>query len=117
MPHPGRADIGDDIVAYLRTVSLAQIEGPRGLAASRQDLNERAAIRSAGKVRELIIELWWSSEEASARVALLVVLLPTAAAAQIPDLNRCSRRAAAAPAAASSSSSRCSRCCRSRRAC
>ena len=38
-------DRGDEL-AYLRTVTLSQIEGPIGLQNIRQDLNERAAIRS-----------------------------------------------------------------------
>jgi flagellar FliL protein len=50
------ARVGEDVVAYLRTISPAQIEGARGLQYLREDLNERAAIRSSGKVRELIIE-------------------------------------------------------------
>jgi flagellar FliL protein len=50
------ARLGEDVVSYLRTVSPAQIEGARGLQYLREDLNERAAIRSNGKVRELIIE-------------------------------------------------------------
>jgi flagellar FliL protein len=50
------ARLGEDIVAYLRTVSSAQIEGARGLQYLREDLNERATVRSGGKVRELIIE-------------------------------------------------------------
>jgi flagellar FliL protein len=50
------ARIGEDIVSYLRTVSATQIEGARGLQYLREDLNERATIRSGGKVRELIIE-------------------------------------------------------------
>jgi flagellar protein FliL len=57
LPHPeavaGR--IGDDILAYLRTVSLRRLEGPIGLENIRQDLNERAAIRSDGKVRGFVI--------------------------------------------------------------
>ena len=57
LPHPdavaGR--IGDDILAHLRTVSLRQLEGPIGLENIRQDLNERAAIRSDGKVRAFVI--------------------------------------------------------------
>ena len=57
LPHPeavaGR--IGDDILAYLRTVSLRQLEGPIGLENIRQDLNERAATRSGGKVRAFVI--------------------------------------------------------------
>ena len=50
------ARVGEDVVSYLRTLSPAQIEGARGLQYLREDLNERAAIRSSGKVRELIIE-------------------------------------------------------------
>ena len=57
LPHPEAVagQIGDDVLAYLRTVSLHQLEGPIGLENVRQDLNERAAIRSGGKVRELVI--------------------------------------------------------------
>jgi flagellar FliL protein len=57
LPH-GEAlagEISGDILAFLRTESLAQIQGVAGLEHLRQDLNERAAIRSEGKVRELII--------------------------------------------------------------
>jgi flagellar FliL protein len=50
------ARIGEDVVAYLRTLTPAQIEGARGLQYLREDLNERALTRSSGKVRELIIE-------------------------------------------------------------
>jgi flagellar FliL protein len=50
------AQIGQDLVAYLRTVSISQLEGARGLQYLREDINERAALRSSGKVRELIVE-------------------------------------------------------------
>lgn len=50
------AHIGEDIVIYLRSASVAQFEGARGLQHLRDDLTERANIRSSGKVRELIIE-------------------------------------------------------------
>jgi flagellar FliL protein len=50
------AHISEDIVAYLRSASVAQFEGARGLQYLRDDLTERANIRSAGKVRELIVE-------------------------------------------------------------
>src|SRR5271157_190473 len=57
LPHPeavaGR--LGEDILAYLRTVSLKQLEGPVGLANIRQDLAERATTRSGGKVQEFVI--------------------------------------------------------------
>ena len=50
------AHISEDIVIYLRSASAAQFEGARGLQHLRDDLTERANIRSSGKVRELIIE-------------------------------------------------------------
>lgn len=50
------AHISEDIVTYLRSTTVAQFEGSRGLQHLRDDLTERANIRSAGKVRELIIE-------------------------------------------------------------
>jgi flagellar FliL protein len=50
------AHISEDIVAYLRSASAAQFEGVRGLQHLRDDLTERANVRSSGKVRELIIE-------------------------------------------------------------
>jgi flagellar protein FliL len=49
-------EIAEDILAYLRTVSLPQIEGPSGLLHLHEDLNDRVAIRSGERVRELIIE-------------------------------------------------------------
>jgi flagellar FliL protein len=50
------SEIRQDILAYLRTVSLAQIQGPSGLLHLREDLNERAQVRSQGSVKELIIQ-------------------------------------------------------------
>jgi flagellar FliL protein len=57
LPHPEAiaGEIGDDFLAYLRTVTLKQLEGPVGLQSIRQDPKERAATRSGGKVRELVI--------------------------------------------------------------
>jgi flagellar FliL protein len=57
LPHPEAvaAQIGDDVLAYLRTISLHQLEGPVGLENIRQDLNERAATRSGGKVHAFVI--------------------------------------------------------------
>jgi flagellar protein FliL len=48
--------IGDDLVAFLKTLSVEQIQGASGLQNLRDDLNERAATRSQGIVREIIIE-------------------------------------------------------------
>ena len=50
------AHISEDIVAYLRSASVSQFEGARGLQHLRDDLTDRANVRSSGKVRELIIE-------------------------------------------------------------
>jgi flagellar protein FliL len=54
-PEAVASQIGDDVLAYLRTVSLHQLEGPIGLENIRQDLNDRAATRSGGKVRGFVI--------------------------------------------------------------
>jgi flagellar protein FliL len=54
-PEAMAGQIGDDVLAYLRTVSLHQLEGPIGLENIRQDLSERAATRSGGKVRGFVI--------------------------------------------------------------
>lgn len=48
--------ITEDIVAYLRTVPLAQIEGANGFQNLREDLNERARVRSEARVREVVIQ-------------------------------------------------------------
>ena len=48
--------VSDDLVAFLKTLTLTQIEGASGLQNLREDLNERAGVRSQGKVRELVIE-------------------------------------------------------------
>lgn len=46
--------IHQDVMAYMRTVSLPQIEGPRGFQHLRDDLSERAVIRSNGRVSKLL---------------------------------------------------------------
>ena len=48
--------VADDIVAYLKTLTGAQIQGASGLQALREDLTDRAVTRSGGKVREVMIE-------------------------------------------------------------
>lgn len=49
-------EIRQDMMAYVKTLTLAQIEGPSGLQHLREDLNERARVRADGRVRELLIE-------------------------------------------------------------
>lgn len=46
--------VQEDILAYMRTVSLQQIQGPRGFTYLRDDLTERAKLRSKGKVADLV---------------------------------------------------------------
>jgi flagellar protein FliL len=50
------AQITDDLIAFLRTVPLAQIEGASGFQHLREDLNDRVRVRSGGKVRDLVIQ-------------------------------------------------------------
>lgn len=46
--------IGHDMLAYLRTVSMQQISGGSGFANLRNDLLDRAKTRSEGKVEDLV---------------------------------------------------------------
>jgi flagellar protein FliL len=50
------AKVAEDVLAYMKTVTVAQIGGASGLEHLREDLNERASIRSDGHIRELIIQ-------------------------------------------------------------
>ncbi|UVF20274.1 flagellar basal body-associated FliL family protein [Microvirga terrae] len=50
------AEARQDMLSYIRTMSLAQIQGPSGLLHLREDLNERARLRSKGAIRELVLE-------------------------------------------------------------
>jgi flagellar FliL protein len=47
--------VAEDTVAYLRTLSLPMIEGASGLLHLREDLLERARLRTNGKVQDLIV--------------------------------------------------------------
>lgn len=55
-PERAAAEIGQDILAYLRTLTLSQLEGPSALQFLREDLNGRAATRTEGAVDELVVE-------------------------------------------------------------
>jgi flagellar FliL protein len=48
--------IAQDIVGFLRTVTIDQISGPSGFQHLREDLNDRVRVRSEGKASELIIQ-------------------------------------------------------------
>jgi flagellar FliL protein len=43
-------------LGFLQTLSVLQLGGPSGLQHLREDLNDRAIVRSDGRVRELVIE-------------------------------------------------------------
>jgi flagellar FliL protein len=47
--------IAEDVVAYLKTTTLAQFEGASGFQNLREDLNDRARVRGGSQVRELVI--------------------------------------------------------------
>ena len=47
-------DVHQDILSYLRTVSLQQIEGPRGFQYLRDDIQERVDQRSQGRVTKVM---------------------------------------------------------------
>ncbi|KQS65140.1 flagellar basal body protein FliL [Rhizobium sp. Leaf371] len=46
--------IHEDIATYLRTVSLQQIQGPRGFQYLKDDIQERVDLRSEGRVTNVI---------------------------------------------------------------
>lgn len=55
VPDPVVAEaIHQDIMAYMRTVSLQQIQGPRGFQYLRDDLKERVDLRSEGRVTNIM---------------------------------------------------------------
>jgi len=48
-------DIHQDILAMVRTLKLHQIEGASGYQHLKADLEERAAIRSGGHAKQILI--------------------------------------------------------------
>jgi flagellar FliL protein len=55
-PDPELAEtVHQDILAYMRTVKARQIDRPSGFQHLRSDLDERARVRSDGKVRQVLI--------------------------------------------------------------
>jgi flagellar protein FliL len=49
------AKVGDDLVAYLRTVSLSEFQGPTGFQYLREDLRKRAIQLGNGKIRDFFV--------------------------------------------------------------
>ena len=58
LPQPDvvAAEIAADELAYLRTLSVTELQGPIGLENIREDLSDRASVRSGGKVSDLMIK-------------------------------------------------------------
>ncbi|HEV7310587.1 flagellar basal body-associated FliL family protein [Ensifer sp.] len=55
VPDPKLAEqIHQDIAAYLKTISLQQIQGPRGFQYLRDDIQERVDLRSDGRVTNVM---------------------------------------------------------------
>lgn len=55
-PEAGVADsVHQDLLDYARSLKLHQIEGPSGIAFLRADMDERARLRSGGKVSRVLI--------------------------------------------------------------
>ncbi len=49
------AKVGDEIVAYLRTVPITEIQGPTGFQFLREELKRRAVQLGGGKIRDFLI--------------------------------------------------------------
>ncbi len=49
------AKVGDDLVVYLRTVSITEIQGATGFQYLREDLKKRAIELGGGKIRDLLL--------------------------------------------------------------
>lgn len=47
--------VSQDLIAYIRTVKMHEIEGASGFRHLRENLDERAAIRSDGHVKQVLI--------------------------------------------------------------
>lgn len=50
------SEISGDLMAFMRTVSLREIQGPEGLMYLRQELRERIALRTERKVKDIVIQ-------------------------------------------------------------
>jgi flagellar FliL protein len=55
-PNEIAARVAEDTLAYLRTMTLAQIQGATGFQSLREDLKDRVRIRTGGKARDLVIQ-------------------------------------------------------------
>lgn len=56
MPDVLAAEIASDFMGFMQTLSISQLNGASGLQHLREDLTDRAIVRSDGRVHELMIE-------------------------------------------------------------
>lgn len=49
-------ELSGDLLAYLRTLTLREMQGADGLMFLRQDLKERVVLRTQGKARDIVIQ-------------------------------------------------------------
>ncbi len=49
-------EIASDLLGFMQTLSISQLSGSSGLQHLREDLNDRAMVRSDGRIQELVIE-------------------------------------------------------------
>lgn len=55
-PEVMMTELSGDLLGYLRTLTLREIQGSDGLMFLRQDLKERVALRTQNKVRDIVIQ-------------------------------------------------------------
>ncbi len=55
LPAELAATVHQDLLAFMRTLKMHQVEGPSGLQHLKADLRERAMLRTEGRVRDVLI--------------------------------------------------------------
>lgn len=55
-PEVMMTEVSGDLLAYLRTLTLREMQGADGLMFVRQDMKERVLLRTHGKARDIIIQ-------------------------------------------------------------
>ncbi|NJR14141.1 MAG: flagellar basal body-associated FliL family protein [Phyllobacteriaceae bacterium] len=56
LPQTLAAEISEDMLAYLRSLTVGHIAGPSGFLHLKADLTERAKLRSEGRVEDILIQ-------------------------------------------------------------
>jgi flagellar FliL protein len=56
LPQTLAAEISEDMLAYLRSLTVGHIAGPSGFLHLKADLTERAQLRSEGRVEDILIQ-------------------------------------------------------------